>query len=107
MRFKVGSRVRNVRRPDVIGVVTSLDAPANQWKVRPEDFRITVKYPRITKTSNGKWKGGELDELPADLLLTGEKPHEAHTEIIKGKSGLGVNANIKIWDRKQSQSRTT
>ena len=106
MRFQVGSRVRNVRRPDVIGVVTSLDAPANQWKVRPEDFRITVRYPRVTKTSNGKWKGGELDELPADLLLTGEKPHEAYTELIK-KNAYGVVANIGAWDKKKANERKT
>ena len=92
MRFQVGSRVRNVRRPDVIGVVTSLDAPANQWKVRPEDFRITVKYPRVTKTSNGK--------------CTGEKPHEAYTELLK-KNAYGVVANIGAWDKKKANERKT
>jgi hypothetical protein len=77
MPLSIGDRVRNVRRPDVIGVVTSLDAPNNQWCSRIEDHRIIVRYPRITMKSNGQWKGGELDELPFDLLRTGEQAHVA------------------------------
>ena len=74
--LEVGQRVRNVRRPDVIGVVTSLDAPNNKWATRPQDHRVLVKYPRLTKLSNGNWKGGVLDELPIDLMKTGTEVHE-------------------------------
>lgn len=77
MPLSIGDRVRNLRRPDVIGVVTSLDAPNNQWCSRIEDHRVIVRYPRITMKSNGQWKGGELDELPTDLLRTGEQAHVA------------------------------
>ena len=54
--LEVGMRVRNVRRPDVIGVVVSLEAPNNKWSVRTQDHRVLIKYPRLTKLSNGNWK---------------------------------------------------
>lgn len=101
MRFQVGSRVKNVRRPDVIGTVISLEGKNNKYMVRPEDMRIIVRYPRVTRTSNGKWKGGELDELPADLVLTGEKIHPAFTENKRNKKEIGVYARIKTWDANQ------
>jgi hypothetical protein len=101
MPFNVGDRVRNVRRPDVVGVVTALDAPNNKWCTRPEDFRIIVRYPRIEKKSNGQWKGGELDELPADLLRTGEKiPDAFHTFKRSGSEG-GVGERMKAHDRRR------
>jgi hypothetical protein len=103
--LKVGQRVRNVRRPDVIGVVTSLDAPNNQWAVRPQDLRVMVKYPRLVKLSNGKWKGGELDELPVDLLPTGEKVHEAFNSYKRSGDEGGVGARIAAYDRSKRRRR--
>ncbi len=100
MKLEVGTRVRNVRRPDVIGVITSMDAPNNKWMVRPQDFRVMVKYPRITLTSNGKWKGGELDELPADLLPTGEKIPDAFASYKRSGDEGGIAARIAAQDRK-------
>ncbi len=99
--LSVGDRVRNVRRPDVIGVVVSLDAPNNQWCTRPQDFRITVRYPRLTKKSNGQWKGGELDELPVDLLRTGEKVPEAFATFKRSGGEGSVIARIGNWDKKR------
>ncbi len=100
--LNVGDRVRNVRRPDVIGVVVSLEAKNNKWCTRPQDFRVIVRYPRLTLTSNGKWKGGELDELPVDLLHTGEKIPEAFQTFKRnsGKEG-GVISRIGNWDKKR------
>jgi hypothetical protein len=99
--LSVGDRVRNVRRPDVVGVVTSLDAPNNKWVTRPQDLRVVVKYPRITLTSNGKWKGGELDELPVDLLRTGEKIHEAFESYKRSGDEGGVANRIAAYERKR------
>lgn len=99
--LQVGDRVRNVRRPDVVGVVTSLDAPNNKWATRPQDMRVVVKYPRITLTSNGKWKGGELDELPVDLLRTGEKIHEAFESYKRSGDEGGVAARIAAYEKKR------
>ncbi len=103
--LSVGQRVRNVRRPDVIGVVVSLDAPNNKWAARPQDHRVMVKYPRLTLTSNGKWKGGELDELPNDLLPTGEPVHEAFASYKRSGDEGGVGARIAAYDRKKRRSR--
>jgi hypothetical protein len=103
--LKVGQRVRNVRRPDVIGVVTSLDAPNNQWAVRPQDLRVMVKYPRLTKLSNGKWKGGELDELPVDLLPTGEAVHEAFDSYKRSGDEGGVGVRIAAYNRTKRRKR--
>jgi len=102
MRLEVGTRVRNVRRPDVIGVVTSLDAPNNKW-ARQQDFRVMVKYPRITLMSNGKWKGGELDELPVDLLPTGEAIPEAFASYKRSGDEGGVGARIAAYERKRKR----
>jgi hypothetical protein len=101
MPFSIGDRVRNVRRPDVVGVVISLDAPNNKWCTRPEDHRIIVRYPRITLKSNGQWKGGELDELPVDLLRTGEKIPEAFNTFKRSGSEGGVGDRIKAYDRRR------
>jgi hypothetical protein len=60
-----------------------------------------VRYPRITITSNGRWKGGEIDELPADLLPTGEKIHEAFTTYKRSGDEGGVGARILAQDRKR------
>ena len=100
--LKVGQRVRNVRRPNVVGVIVSLDAPNNKWATRPQDFRVMVKYPRVTKLSNGKWKGGILDELPVDLARTGTEIHEAFQ--VKGQRGKEGNvvARIGAWDKKRN-----
>lgn len=99
--LKVGQRVRNVRRPDVVGVIVSLDAPNNQWVTRPQDFRVMVKYPRLTRLSNGKWKGGELDELPVDLLPTGEQIHEAFKQIKRSGDEGGVSARINAYNKRR------
>lgn len=104
MNLEIGTRVRNVRRPDVIGVVTSLDAPNNKW-AREQDFRVMVKYPRITLMSNGKWKGGELDELPIDLLPTGEKIHDAFESYKRSGDEGGVGARIAAYERKKRRAR--
>ena len=89
MELRIGQNVRNVRRPDVIGVITSLDAPNNKW-ARPQDCRVMVRYPRVTLMSNGKWKGGILDELPIDLLPTGEPVHPAFDSYKRsGDQGIG------------------
>ncbi len=93
--LEIGQRVRNVRRPDVIGVVVSLDAPNNKWATRPQDHRVLVRYPRVTKLSNGTWKGGVLDELHADILPTGEKIHEAFSKYKRSGDEAG-NADRKI-----------
>lgn len=102
--LKVGQRVRHVRRPDNIGVVVSLDAPNNQWSVRAQDHRVMVKYPRLTKLSNGTWKGGVLDELPVDLLPTGEKAHEAFNKY-KRSGDEPSNTNRIQFDRKKRRTR--
>lgn len=99
--LELGQRVRNVRRPDVIGVVVSLDAPNNKWATRPEDMRVVVKYPRITKLSNGKWKGGTLDELPVDLLRTGEKVPEVFVGKYKRSGEGGVLERMMATQRKK------
>ena len=104
MNLEIGTRVRNVRRPDVIGVVTSLDAPNNKW-ARQQDFRVMVKYPRITLMSNGKWKGGELDELPIDLLPTGEKIHDAFESYKRSGDEGGVGARIAAYERKRRRKK--
>ena len=104
MNLEIGTRVRTVRRPDVIGVVTSLDAPNNKW-ARQQDFRVMVKYPRITLMSNGKWKGGELDELPIDLLPTGEKIHDAFESYKRSGDEGGVGARIAAYERKKRRAR--
>lgn len=100
--INVGDRVRNVRRPDIIGVVVSLDAINNKWCTRPEDRRVIVKYPRLTRLSNGRWKGGELDELPIDLLRTGEKIPDAF-KTFKRNSGDegGVEARLAAARKKR------
>jgi hypothetical protein len=103
MRLQVGTKVRNVRRPDVIGVITSMNAPNNKWMVRPEDLRVMVRYPRMTLLSNGKWKGGELDELPADLLPTGEKIPEAFESYKRSGDEGGVGARIAAQKRKRTR----
>jgi hypothetical protein len=103
MQLTVGQKVRNVRRPDVIGVVTSLEAPNNKWMARPQDHRIIVRYPRLTITSNGKWKGGELDELPADLLPTGEKIHEAFASY--KRSGDEGSAEVRMLAHKRNRRK--
>lgn len=101
MPFSINDRVRNVRRPDVIGVVVALDAPNNKWCSRLEDHRIMVRYPRITMKSNGQWKGGLLDELPVDLLRTGEIIPEAfHTFKRSGNEG-GVGERMRAYDRRK------
>lgn len=105
MAVTVGQKVRNIRRPDVIGVVTSLDAPNNKWMVRPQDHRVMVKYPRLTIMSNGKWKGGTLDELPADLLPTGEKIHEAFESYKRSGDASGVAARM-LADKNKRRRRT-
>lgn len=99
--IEVGQRVRNVRRPDVIGVVVSLDAPNNKWATRPEDMRVIVKYPRISKLSNGKWKGGTLDELPVDLLRTGETIPEVFVGKYKRSGEGGVLERMMATQRKK------
>jgi hypothetical protein len=99
MPLSIGDRVRNVRRPDVVGVVTSLDAPNNKWMARQQDHRVLVKYPRVTITSNGKWKGGILDELPVDLLPTGEVVHEAFESYKRSGDEGGVGARIAAYKR--------
>ena len=104
MNLEIGTRVRNVRRPDVIGVVTSLDAPNNKW-ARQQDYRVMVKYPRITLMSNGKWKGGELDELPIDLLPTGEKIHDAFESYKRSGDEGGIGARIAAYERKKRRAR--
>ena len=104
MNLEIGTRVRNVRRPDVIGVVTSLDAPNNKW-ARQQDCRVMVKYPRITLMSNGKWKGGELDELPIDLLPTGEKIHDAFESYKRSGDEGGIGARIAAYERKKRRAR--
>lgn len=104
MNLEIGTRVRNVRRPDVIGVVTSLDAPNNKW-AREQDLRVMVKYPRITLMSNGKWKGGELDELPIDLLPTGEKIHDAFESYKRSGDEGGIGARIAAYERKKRRTR--
>ena len=103
--LEVGQRVRNVRRPDVIGVVVSLDAPNNRWATRPQDFRVVVKYPRLTKLSNGNWKGGTLDELPVDLVRTGTQIHEAFNTYKRSGDEGGVGARIAAYDRKKRRTR--
>lgn len=103
--LKVGQRVRNVRRPDVIGVVVSLDAPNNQWAVRPQDLRVMVKYPRISKSFNGTWKGGVLDELPVDLLPTGVVVHEAFAKYKRSGDEGGIGARIAAYDRTKRRRR--
>ena len=103
--LSVGQRVRNVRRPDVIGVVVSLDAPNNKWMVRPQDMRVVVRYPRISLTSNGKWKGGELDELPVDLLPTGESIPEAFNTFKRSGDEGGVHARIAAYDKRKRRSK--
>ena len=103
MRLEVGTRVRNVRRPDVIGVVTSLEAPNNMWAVRAQDHRVLVKYPRLTKLSNGNWKGGVLDELPIDLLPTGEAIPEAFASYKRSGDEGGVGARIAAYERKRKR----
>ena len=100
MPFNINDRVRNVRRPDVVGVVVSLDAPNNKWCTRPEDYRIMVKYPRISLKSNGTWRGGLLDELPVDLLRTGEKVPEAFNTFKRSGEG-GVTERIRAYDRRR------
>lgn len=97
--LNVGQRVRNVRRPDVIGVVVSLDAPNNKWSVRAQDHRVMVKYPRLTKLSNGHWKGGVLDELPVDLLPTGEQVHEAFESYKRSGDEIGLGTRIAAYKR--------
>lgn len=103
--LSVNDRVRNVRRPDVIGVVVSLDAPNNKWATRPQDFRVLVKYPRVTKLSNGNWKGGVLDELPTDLVKTGTKIHEAFANYKRSGDEGGIGARIAAYDKKKRRSR--
>ena len=99
--FKVGDKVINVRRPGKTGVVLSLDAPNNKWCTRPEDKRITVRYQQITKLSNGKWKGGTLDELPVDLVRTGQKIPEAFQEVQKRNGEGGVIDRMMATQRKK------
>jgi hypothetical protein len=99
--LEVGMRVRNVRRLDVIGVVVSLDAPNNQWCTRSDDFRVIVKYPRLTRLSNGKWKGGELDELPVDLLRTGEKVPDAFASHKRSGDEGGIAARMTAYDKRK------
>jgi hypothetical protein len=102
--LKVGQRVRNVRRPDNIGVVVSLDAPNNKWSVRAQDHRVMVKYPRLTKLSNGQWKGGVLDELPIDLLPTGKQVHEAFESYKRSGDEGGVGARIAASNRRRRRN---
>jgi hypothetical protein len=102
--LKVGMRVRNVRRPDNIGVVVSLDAPNNKWSARPQDLRVMVKYQRVTKLSNGTWKGGVLDELPIDLLPTGVVVHEAFSKY-KRSGDEPSNTNRIHIDRIKRRKR--
>jgi hypothetical protein len=64
-----------------------------------------VKYPRLVKLSNGKWKGGELDELPVDLLPTGEKVHEAFNSYKRSGDEGGVGARIAAYDRSKRRRR--
>ena len=64
-----------------------------------------VKYPRITLMSNGKWKGGELDELPIDLLPTGEKIHDAFESYKRSGDEGGVGARIAAYERKKRRAR--
>ena len=101
MAVNVGDRVRNVRRPDNIGVVVSLDAPNNKWCTRQEDKRVVVKYSRLTRSSNGKWKGGTLDELPIDLLRTGEKVPEIFVGKYKRSGEGGVLERMMATQRKK------
>jgi hypothetical protein len=103
--LEVGQRVRNVRRPDVIGIVTSLDAPNNKWATRPQDHRVLVRYPRLTKLSNGSWKGGVLDELPIDLMKTGSEVHEAFESYKRSGDEGGVGARIAAYNRKKRRTR--
>jgi hypothetical protein len=60
-----------------------------------------VRYPRITLKSNGQWKGGELDELPADLLRTGEKAHEAFQTYKRSGGEGGVAARMTAHDKRR------
>ena len=102
MELRIGQNVRNVRRPDVIGVITSLDAPNNKW-ARPQDCRVMVRYPRVTIMSNGKWKGGILDELPIDLLPTGEPIHPAFDSY--KRSGDQTTGEVRMLAHKRTRRK--
>jgi hypothetical protein len=94
---RIGDKVCNVRRPDKIGTVVSLDAPNNKWMTRPEDMRVLVEYKQLTKTSRGTWKKGTIDELPIDLLPYGEVVPVAHIERGEGS----VINRMTAYDRRR------
>ena len=97
MPFSIGDKVCNVRRPDKIGTVVSLDAPNNKWLTCPEHMRVLVHYKQLTKTSRGTWKAGTIDELPLDLLPYGEVPPIEYTERGEG----GVINRMTAYDRRR------
>lgn len=97
----IGDKVCNVRRPDKIGTVVSLEAPNNKWMSRPEDMRVMVKYQQLSKKSNGTWKSGTIDELPVDLLPYGEEVPEAFYVYKRSGDEGGVAARIATSIRKR------
>jgi hypothetical protein len=97
----IGDKVCNVRRPDKIGTVVSLEAPNNKWMTRPEDMRIMVKYQQLSKKSNGAWKPGIIDELPVDLLPHGEDVPEAFNQYKRSGDEGKVGGQIKQNSRRR------
>lgn len=97
----IGDKVCNVRRPDKIGTVVSLDAPNNKWMTRPEDMRVMVKYQQLSKKSNGAWKPGVIDELPVDLLPHGETVPEAFNQYKRSGDEGGVGERMRAYDRRK------
>jgi hypothetical protein len=91
--LKTGQQVRNVRRPNSIGVVVSLNTPNNDWYVNPDFHRVVIRYDQIKLMSDGTWEGGTLDELPIDLLPVGENIHEAFTKHVRSGDVGGTTKN--------------
>ena len=69
-KFVVGDRVHSVRRPGFYGTVVSVEGNLH---VNSDHNRIAVKYDRVTKDSRGRWKSGNLDELPIDLRYSKDR----------------------------------
>jgi hypothetical protein len=101
----IGTKVCNVRRPDKIGTVVSLEAPNNKWMSRSEDMRIMVKYQQLKKKSNGAWASGVIDELPVDLLPAGEQAHEAFSKYKRSGDESSASNRIQLFDRKKKRTK--
>jgi len=99
--LRIGDKVCNVRRPDKIGTVISLDAPNNKWMSRPEDMRVLVEYKQLSKRSNGTWKSGILDELPVDLLRDGETVPDAFQQFKRSGDEGGIHIRMLANERKK------